>query len=117
MKGLKGMKLTESLQIKMLKNRNDILAKEVENLKAKNKLLEIQLSAYKDVDPSETAKKFAELERLKNEYMQLNTDLRKKLNEANDYLKQGKELVNKEGAKFEKSIDKSIKNITNRIDK
>lgn len=111
------MKFTDNIQNKMLKTRNEALEKEVEKLKAQNKLLQTQLVAYKDVEPTEIDKKFAELEGLKNEYMKLNTELRQKLNEANEYIKQGKALVNKEGNKLETTINKTIKQYTDKVNK
>ena len=112
-KGIINMKIIESTQIQILKNRINALERQNDNLRKKNESLERQVEIYKnsnnDVNKvAVSAKAFSEVENAKKEYEKLNAELREKLKEANTLIKNCKILLNKEGVKLTQTINKEV---------
>ena len=112
-KGILNMKIIESTQIQILKNRINALERQNDNLRKKNESLESQVEIYKssnnDINKvAVSAKAFSEVENAKKEYEKLNAELREKLKEANTLIKNCKILLNKEGVKLTQTINKEV---------
>lgn len=108
------MKSVKEMRIEFLQKKNEKLTQENLDLKRKIEALNSQLVIYRsDSKFDKNVDAFTEMEVARREYESLNGELRIKLREANELIKNCKTLLDKEGANFEKRVNKEIDRMKN----
>lgn len=103
------MKKVIEIKLDFLQKRNEKLVQENLDLRKKIEILNSQLAVYRsDSQFDMNVDAFTSMEIAKKEYETLNAELRKKLKEANELIKNCKTLLDKQGTNFEKQVNKEI---------
>ena len=103
------MKKVIEIKLDFLQKRNEKLVQENIDLRKKIEVLNSQLAVYRSDSQFDTnVDAFTSMEIAKKEYETLNAELRKKLKEANELIKNCKTLLDKQGTKNKKQVNKEI---------
>lgn len=108
------MKSVKDIKLEFSKKKLDGLIRENAELKRKIEALNTQLATYRgETQFDKNVDAYSEMLIAKKEYEKLSIELREKLKGANELINNCKILLNKEGANFEKTVNKEIDRMKN----
>lgn len=108
------MKSIKDIKLEFSKKKLDGLITENSELKRKIEALNTQLAVYRgETKFDKSVDAYSEMVLAKKEYEKLSIELKEKLKNANELINKCKTLLNKEGANFEKTVNKEIDRMKN----